>query len=714
MRVNGLDLPDDAKKKILEKGIEKLTPPQVDAVKKGVLNFKNLVVAAPTASGKTLIAEMAFLKMILENRKKAIYIVPLRALAYEKFQDFKRYEDIGIKVAMSVGDYDSSDNWLANYDLIIVTSEKLDSLLRHNPIWLREIGLVISDEIHLLNDEGRGPTLEVVLTKLKMDVNPQIIGLSATISNAQEIAEWLDSELVVSDYRPIKLYEGVYDGEVVRFLEKKDEYIHESQEGLEGEILLALDTIKKGKQALIFLSTRRSAESLASKLERFTKNLLTEDERKKLKKLSENILTVLSHPTKQCKKLSSCVKGGVAFHHAGLPHGQRSLIEEYFRKGLIKVICATPTLAAGVDLPAFRVLIRDAKRYYSNYGYVYIPVLEYQQMAGRAGRPRYDSYGESILIAKSERESEELFNRFVLGEPEEIYSKLSVEPVLRTHVLSLINTTVRNEEQLKKFFSNTFFAYQFEDISRIEEILDRIIDRLEEQKFIKRDGNLLQPTRLGKRVSELYLDPESAYKLLNGMRVFKTGFDLLLLISSLMEISPLSVRKKDLEIMEEEILKRRDDITFEIPEEWDLEYDNFLKAFKTALVFEEWINERGENYLLDKYGITPGELNSKREIADWLLYSCEELGNLIGLREKIKIARKLRTRIKYGVKEELLNLVKLRGIGRVKARILYDAGFRRLSDLKRAPKERLGDLIGPKTAESVMKQILGEDKQKTL
>jgi len=712
MRVDNLDFPEKVKKKFLEKGIEKLNPPQEESVKKGVLNFKSAIIASPTASGKTFIAEMAFLKTIIEKGMKSLYIVPLRALGYEKYQDFKRYEDIGIKVALSLGDYDSSDSWLANYDLIIVTVEKLDSLLRHSPMWLREVGLIIADEIHLLNDPGRGPTLEVVLTKIKMDINPQILGLSATISNANELSQWLDAELVFSDYRPVKLYEGVYDGEELKFLEKGN--ISFEKKIPDGETILVVDTIKHGKQVIVFLSSRRNAESVAEKTGEFAKKLLSKEEKRELEELSEKILSVLSRPTKQCKKLARCIKNGVAFHHAGLAHEQRVMVEDAFRKNIVKAICATPTLAAGVDLPAFRVLIRDAKRYYPAHGYVYIPVLEYQQMSGRAGRPRYDDYGEAILIAKSEREAEELENIFIMGEPEEIYSKLSMEPVLRTHVLSLINTTVRNEKELKGFFSETLFAYQYGDTSRIEEILERIIERLDEQKFIERTGETLEITRVGKRVSELYLDPETAYKMIKGMKFIKNYFDLLMLISSTAEIYPSRVRKGEIEEIENKLAKKRDEINFEIPDQWDLEYDDFLSAFKTALILEEWISERGEDYLMDRYKITPGELNSKREISDWLLYSCQELGLLLGLREELKLTRKLRARIKYGIKEELLNLVKLKGIGRVKARTLYDAGFKKISDLKKAPKERLGDLIGTKTAENVMKQILGEEKQKEL
>ena len=707
MLVKELDIPERAKSYFLMEGIEKLNPPQRLAVEKGLLEYRNLVVASPTASGKTLIAELAFLKTILEKRKKAVYIVPLRALAYEKYKDFNKYRNLGIKVALSVGDYDSKDPWLVNHDLIIVTVEKLDSLLRHKPDWVRDVGLVVADEIHLLNDEGRGPTLEVVLTKLKRETKAQILGLSATINNAEEIAEWLDAELVRSDYRPVKLYEGVYDGEWVRFLEKKDRKIGDKERG---EVLLAEETVARGKQALIFLASRRNAEKTAEEVGRFVKKFLTEKEREELKEVAEKILSVPSHPTRQCERLANCVKNGVAFHHAGLQHGQRVLVEDSFRKNLIKVIAATPTLAAGVNLPAWRVLIRDAKRYYPGYGAVYIPVLEYQQMAGRAGRPRYDKEGEAILIGKNEIEAQELEERFILGEPENIYSKLSVEPILRTHVLSLISTTVRNEEQLMDFFSQTFFAYQYGDLSRIEEMIENILDRLEEQKFIVRDSGL-GVTRIGKRVAELYLDPETAYKLIKGLEHKLNDFDYLLLISSVNEMDSFKVRKSEIEDLEEELVKREEEINIEIPDNWDIRYEEFLGYFKTALILEEWINERGEDFLFDKYGVTPGGLRTKVEIADWLLYSCQELGILLRAREKIKRIRKLRTRVQYGIREELINLVKLKEIGRVRARVLYDAGFKTVASLRKAPKERLADLLGPKIAQKVWEQVNGKERE---
>ncbi len=205
---------------ILAAEIKELRPAQKKAVKAGLLEGKSVLVCTPTASGKTLIAELAAVKAVLEQKKKAVYIVPLKALATEKYRDFKRkYEKIA-KVALSIGNLDASDPYLADYDIIITTSEKLDSLLRHHSPWLINVGVVIIDEIHLLNDPGRGPTLEILITLLRRVLkNLQIIGLSATIGNPEELAEWLGARLVEDDWRPVKLRKGVYLNGQLEFIE---------------------------------------------------------------------------------------------------------------------------------------------------------------------------------------------------------------------------------------------------------------------------------------------------------------------------------------------------------------------------------------------------------------------------------------------------------------------------------------------------------------
>lgn len=202
----------------LDSRIKEFRPSQIKSIKSGLLEGKNLLVCTPTASGKTLIAELAMLNCVYSEKGKAVYIVPLKALASEKYKEFKeRYPDV--KTALSIGDNDAVDTHLEKYDLIITTSEKLDSLMRHHTPWLRFVKVVIVDEIHLLNDSSRGPTLEIIITILKTTLkNMQLIGLSATIGNPVELASWLNAELVEDTWRPVELHKGVYlDGEIEFF-----------------------------------------------------------------------------------------------------------------------------------------------------------------------------------------------------------------------------------------------------------------------------------------------------------------------------------------------------------------------------------------------------------------------------------------------------------------------------------------------------------------
>jgi len=204
-------LPEEIYEILKKQNIDELRPAQKKALNAGLLEGKNLLVCTPTSSGKTLIAEFAMLDAILKGRGKALYIVPMKALASEKFRDFKnRYGGL-ISVALSIGDTDSADNYLIDYDLIICTAEKLDSLIRHSAPWIKFISVVIIDEIHMINDPGRGPTLEILITLLREILKKvQIIALSATIGNPEELASWLKAELVIDDWRPVKLYKGVY------------------------------------------------------------------------------------------------------------------------------------------------------------------------------------------------------------------------------------------------------------------------------------------------------------------------------------------------------------------------------------------------------------------------------------------------------------------------------------------------------------------------
>ncbi len=726
-------------------GISTLYPPQAEAIEKGALGDGNLLLVVPTSTGKTLVAELACLQAILKHKKKALYMVPLRALASEKYAEFReKYEPLGVRVAVSTGDYDSTDVWLDSYDLIIASVEKVDSLLRHSAPWISRLGVVVSDEIHMLDDPSRGPTLEVVLSRLRRESRARIIALSATIGNRRELAEWLDAVLVDSDYRPVTLHEGVYHPGGLVF---EDGAVDENlviPPFFGGAQELVRAVVKTGRQCLVFVSSKRSTETEAERVAPLVEPLLSPEEKEELSSISKKILGALSQPTQQCEKLASLVEKGVAFHHSGLVSEQRALIEEGFRRGLIKCICATTTLAYGVNLPCDYVIVRDVYRYMEGAGSVPIPVLEYKQCAGRAGRARYAREGWSVIIAKSETQAEGLMERYVRGEPEEIFSKLSVAPMLRMHLLSLVATaSLSTMEAIESFFGSTFFAHQYRDQKELARRIGSILERFLAYGLVALERDEYVATRLGKRVAELYIDPESACLFLDFLSscsgfsledpdleslpgreteeesVFTPASELqrkkeypplgvFHLACSCPELRPL-VRVSR---MERELYAVLSDALSsclypEPPGEWSIEWDEHLSSLKTAMVLKAWIDGATEREINERFGLAPGGLRAKVEMAEWLLYAFSEIARLVGRRDAHSFLSMLRERVRHGVPRELLPLVRIPGIGRARARRLYDRGIRSPRDLLSTPEEVLASILGKKTA----RRILGEARK---
>jgi helicase len=694
--------------------ITALYPPQVDAIKKGALDGKNLVLAVPTASGKTLVAEFCMLKSVLREGGKCLYIVPLRALASEKYEEFKeKYSGLGVKVGISTGEFDVADPRLARYDILVATSEKVDSLLRHRAKWLADVvSVVVLDEVHLIDDPGRGPTLEVLTARLRQ-VNPklQVLALSATIKNADEIAEWLGAELVKSEWRPVPLKKGVYHDKKIKF----DDGSKRTIEAEVGEDLaaLAIDTVKEGGQALVFVNTRKSAQTSATLLSKYVGPSLSAQEREKLATVAKTVENALGEPTRTCRELASCIRQGTAFHHAGLHHAQRKAVEDAFRKNLIKVVCATPTLAAGVNLPSRRTIIRDYRRYVEPYGMQFIPVLEFHQMAGRAGRPQYDKYGEAVLIAHGKDEVEALFEEFIRAEPECITSKLATEPALRTHVLASIAAGyVSDAGGLLEFMGHTFFAHQY-DTRDVEHVIQRILDFLEREEMIRRQGELLIATPFGERVSRLYIDPLSAVVLRDGLKGIATRkpteLALLHLICHTPDMELLHLRQNEYSDLELFCLDHAEELLTLVPDP-QREPDKFewtLAELKTARMIQMWMDEVREDDIHEEFGIGAGDIRRLADTAEWLLYAAHELASLFKARPALASLRKLHERVRHGVREELLELVQLHGIGRVRGRSLFNAGYRRLADIKRASEQELARVpyIGPEIARSIKRQV---------
>lgn len=1213
MKISELRIGAKAEEIFKSEGIETLYPPQEQAVKAGVMQGESLVVCTPTASGKTVIAELATLNAVKKGGQ-VVYVVPLRALASEKYKDFKKWEKIGFRTELQMGDLDAKFLPQKNTaDILVATAEKCDSILRSRPNWFRDVKLLVIDEIHLIATD-RGPTYEILIAKFKkMFKGVQILGLSATIGNAEDLADWLGAKLLKSDWRPVKLTQRLVEGKASVML---------------GE---AKKTMNDGAQSLVFVNSRRSAEAVADLFAEELGKELKPDDKEALHKIAEEILDVLSPPTAQCRRLAEAVKGGAAFHHAGILNRQREIIEDGFKGGKIKVITATPTLclgentkvwsgmnevqvkslkrgdsvfglkgaelnaiktkrvaespsprklikittpsygpiyttkdhrmlirrdgerrlveagkckkgdeiatvgrlnikkvrkskwsdfvkdnklpfddreldesvyymvgaflgdgysgaeitgkgirykgspmiigedkeifnriikvcekycihyrvgknsygtpelrltkkpwfqeflvrcgvdvgdkkhidnrlleassdkiryllmglfdtdgcvekrgrvsfsniskdlirelrkcllrygiiswvrnrrgstmkiygkeyitrpaqelliqnrhallnfynnlwfgvrrkqaaleriiesyeiseivcekcaytlhprlfdgrtktqklwdkqklevikllgwngemgsrdikkalgyegrkkegrinlhyalikkrkfgsnewlwslnelgtwvyqnliaeglsvsdhferrdlcplcksilrksirggwrsnafegdiywdlissvkivrnrwgvydislpddgssdhlfvadgiivhnSAGVNLPARKVIIRDIKRY-TGLGLEYIPVIEYLQQVGRAGRPKYDKEGESVLLAANEYEREELQETYINGQPEDIHSQLGVEPVLRMHVLaSIASGFTKSRKTLFDFFGSTFFAYEYGTEGEFKIKVERILRQLDDWGFIKAKGagsdfvsaaelnkeERLIATPLGTRVSELYIDPETAHDFIltfeNPESMSRVSpFSLLELFCAATELRPLlRVGKKD----EDEV--------------WGLYYEqenklltdtndlDYLNRFKTALMFNDWIDEVTEDQILENYGMAPGLLRVKLDGAEWLAYSFSEIVPYMKVDPSLrKELQKAQTRLKHGIKEELIPLVAIRGIGRARARKLYGAGIKGKEALKSADAKKLAGLLGGKTAQKVLSEL---------
>ena len=488
-----------------EWGITNLHPPQAEAAP-SILSGKNTLVAIPTASGKSLLAYMAMVQRLSEGHKqsKAIYIVPLKALAMEKFEDLSQIaKAMDLKIGLGIGDATAEAKNIDDCNILVCTSEKLDSLLRHKAELVTNLTCVVADEFHLMNDSTRGPTLEINLTRLRhIRPDAQLIALSATVGNCQALADWLDADLVQSDWRPVALeYATFHDFHVEpRKIQSSNTNHDPSQlsaprtlEGLKSHPVWSVvsDGLDTKSQVLMFVGTRRSAQSEAKNLAKRVKKRLLKEDPDRLKQLQEVADRLEGRSQSSlAEQLVHSMSGGVGFHHAGLTSGQRKEVEKAFKSGLLVALTATPTLAAGVNLPARRVLVRDLKRWDDGMSRP-LPVMEVRQMLGRAGRPKYDTRGEAWVYCKGTdgwEVADSVSDRYFFGPIEDITSKLANEPAMRMHLLASIATGgLLHKGSIEHFFSSTFLGSTMAP-SQLRERLNTMLDWLVEERFVRKVG----------------------------------------------------------------------------------------------------------------------------------------------------------------------------------------------------------------------------------
>ncbi|MFX0072024.1 MAG: DEAD/DEAH box helicase, partial [Candidatus Hermodarchaeota archaeon] len=460
---------------LFELKIFKLRDIQKEAIKKGLFFQKSFLVCAPSGSGKTLIGELCIINNIFQNFDKSVYLAPFKALAMEKYYHFKKcYEKFGVKIVLSIGDYELNDYHLENAHIIITTYEKMDSILRNffDREWIFEISTVVIDEIHIIGENDRGPRLESLIVRLNEFLhNPQIIGLSATIANPEFLNSWLSSlgnktNLILSNSRPVPLHFRV------EMAQNKNLRIEKLIKGI----------LNKDGQVMVFLNKRKSTQQLALSLSKLVEKSLKDSELRNCKYIEERLKKIKGNNS----ELRNVMKKGVAFHHAGLLPKEKKIIEDYSRKKIIKVICCTTTLSAGVNIPTRVVIIKDFKKYIIS-GYKIKNFIGYHengdgfsffkpfsaneifQMLGRAGRPGLDKIGYGVILVNNIEEKMWVEDNFFQRNPKEkkyqprynnLISGLNNVNTLKEQVLLRIyegkNITI---QKLKNFFEKTFFWY---------------------------------------------------------------------------------------------------------------------------------------------------------------------------------------------------------------------------------------------------------------
>ncbi|MCD6503298.1 MAG: DEAD/DEAH box helicase [Euryarchaeota archaeon] len=672
-----------------------------------VLEGRNVIVAAPTAAGKTIIGYIGIVNSLLLG-KRAIYLTPLKTLAEEKYRELKELERLGYITTISTGDYDKVEKEVYKSDVVVCTYEKFDSMLRHDKNILNNVGTLVADEIHMVGDPERGPALEISLTKTLLNEGTQIIGLSATMPNGEDLAKWLDAVYIHTDWRPVKLYKGIHYKDKIILYDGSEPIDYISLEGPDITHLLKYFLENKG-QALIFVNARNRAENLANKLSDFASKYVDPASILKnvsglSKEISRDGITELE------RKDYQLMLKGIAFHHAGLSLAARSTIEHAFLRNIIKIIVATPTLAAGCNLPARVSIVLDVYRY-GKYGIDLISRREVEQMIGRAGRPQYDKEGYGLIHASTQRSLEEIYHKYFVTPMEPVYSNLSNRRALRAYTLSFVVERPQTYNSIIELFSKTFFGWIF-GVEKIRDVLSNILTYLLMEDFIKHNAGRYEPTPLGKRVSELYIDPLTAAEFKRFIeecpsRPLPHPIEVFYVISRTPDMNiRLTPSRSRISYILEKI--EEDEVLSEVFSRREIESDDDIRALFVAFILNDWINEMPESILYEKWNIGIGDLRVLTNTAEWLVYSLAEISRMLGS-PLYDYFVGLTFRVKYGVKEELIPLVVLRNVGRKRAREMYKVGIKSprdivkigISGLKRIP--GIGDELAKVIYEEALK-----------
>jgi replicative superfamily II helicase len=649
-------------------GFEEFNRMQREALPAIVESAENVVAAAPTASGKTALAELAICET-LRAGGTALFVAPLRALTNEKESEWERFEEMGYSVYVVTGERDLNPRRAERADILVVTPEKADSATRKHDSprygFIADVDCVVIDEVHLLDSEKRGGVLEVVVSRLRRLCAPRIVALSATMKNVEDVAAWLDAPPETTfafgdEYRPVDLHTGV------ETYTHGDNAFADKYRRLFRALDLAEPHLREDGQALVFVSARRDAVEAARK----ARDELVERDIPVGARGDYDLHTDAQDLSNDVLRQS--VVDGVAFHHAGLGKDDRDRVEEWFRDGTVDLLFSTSTLAWGVNLPARCVVIRDTKRHDPLEGEVDVSPLDVLQMIGRAGRPGYDDVGYGWVVC-DENDADRY--RRLLDEGTEIESRLAAD--LDAHLNAEIAMgTVDDLDDVMAWLETTYYyarataapeRYEMGSLrERVRETLESLVDR----GFVALDDDLsVAATPLGRLASAYYLRLDTAGRFRDlASRDRLTDDEILEAVAGAAEFHSVSARQSEGTAVESVLTGVETDLD-----------DGPRKVL--AILRASMADSVPGDLRADAWAIRQ---NALRLLAALRAF----LDEFAGARAA-NLARRVTARVEHGVSADAVGLTAVDGVGSGRARTLARAGFRTPQDLVDAGADEL-------------------------
>jgi replicative superfamily II helicase len=656
---------------------------------------ENVVVSAPTASGKTALAELAICRT-LRNDGTALFLAPLRALTNEKESEWERFEDLGYSVYVVTGERDLNPRRAERADVLVMTPEKADSATRKHDTarhaFITDVDCCIIDEVHLLDSDKRGSVLEVTVSRLRRLCDPRVVALSATMPNIDDVAGWLDAPddhtfTFGEEYRPVPLHAGV------ETYSHGENPFQDKYRRLFRALDLAQPHVEDGGQALVFVSSRQDTVRAAEK----ARDVVAERDIEMGARGDYDMHSAaqgLDNDT-----LRQSVVDGVAFHHAGLSRSDKDRVEEWFRDGTVQILFSTSTLAWGVNLPARCVVIRDTKYHDPLEGEVDMSPLDVLQMLGRAGRPGYDDAGYAYVVCDGADADK---YRTLLREGKEIESRLAED--LDAHLNAEVALGyVREMDDVMEWLETTFYYVRAQSApdgqgdypfggnlrTRARETLDSLVA----DEFVEEDGLRLRPTALGRLASKFYMRLETAREFADlteaaAERPIDEG-DVLRTVAAAAEFDSVSARKSE-----------RDAVDSVLGQSFasDAEGEGLEPGHRKVLAICRSAMR----------GSTPGELQSDAWVITQnvlrLLAALHAFAREFADARVANLVRRVEARIETGISADAVGLTAVDGVARGRAQKLAAEGLTTPADLVAAGVEGLADAG---LSEGVAERVLG-------